>query len=227
MSHEIRSPMNSILGFAELLEEEDLSSEEIIKFTSIIKASGKHLLALVSDIIDISKIEAGQLGINLGECVINSLLQETYETFIAKDKFLHKELDLVFTHPLPEKESTIVTDSFRLKQVLINLLSNSLKFTTSGHVEFGYSLIDVKGTKMIRFFVKDTGIGISEEGKSLIFKRFTQDLKNPALISEGTGLGLSISKELVELLGGEMWFTSKLNTGSQFYFTVPYLQVTS
>ncbi len=222
MSHEIRSPMNSILGFAELLEDEDISAENRVKYTSIIKASGNHLLDLICDIIDISKIEAGQLAINYDECITNDVMQEIYELFLAKDKVQSKQLDLLVNCPLSNQETTIITDSLRLKQVLINLLGNSLKFTDSGYVEFGYSLVDTDQGKMMQFYVKDTGRGISKEVSGLIFRRFTQDLKNPAVVLEGTGLGLAISKEIVELLGGTMWFTSKIRKGSQFYFTLPY-----
>ncbi len=221
MSHEIRSPMNSILGFAELLEDGEITPDERLKYTSIIKTSGNHLMTLISDIIDISKIEAGQLAIKSNKCILQDLINDVFELFRARDEYKKKQSVLVLEQSVPPGKDVVTTDSIRLKQVLINLLGNSLKFTERGGIEFGYALMNNNGDELIQFFVKDTGRGISKKGKSLVLERFTQDPSYLDTFSEGTGLGLSISKELVELLGGKMWFNSKEGIGSQFYFTIP------
>jgi signal transduction histidine kinase len=220
MSHEIRTPMNAILGFTDLLSGDDLVKEKRTRFISIIQKNTKHLLRLISDILDISKIETNQLKIVKNKCVLNDLfinLNEIYETILD----LHDNKKLSFTTTLPDDKSITEfnTDTMRLVQIFNNLIENSIKFTALGTIEIGY---DIRGD-FLRFFVKDTGIGIAEDKQKIIFDRFRQaNLNVDTRTYGGTGLGLAISKSLVELLGGEIWFTSKPNEGTTFYFTIPF-----
>ncbi|BAX79350.1 sensor histidine kinase [Labilibaculum antarcticum] len=220
MSHEIRTPMNAILGFTDLLAGKNIEIEKRNRFISIIQRNTKHLLRLISDILDISKIETNQLKIVKSKCVLDDLfvnLNEIYEAILE----LHDNKKLSFTTTLPDDRSITEfnTDTMRLLQVFNNLIENSIKFTALGTIEIGY---DIKGD-FLRFFVKDTGIGIAEDKRKIIFDRFRQaDLNVDTRKYGGTGLGLAISKSLVELLGGEIWFTSKPGEGTTFYFTIPF-----
>lgn len=220
MSHEIRTPMNAILGFTDLLADKNIETEKRIRFISIIQRNTKHLLRLISDILDISKIETHQLKIVKSKCVLEDLfvnLNEIYEAILD----LHDNKKLIFVSTIPDDKSITEfnTDSMRLLQVFNNLIENSIKFTAMGTIEIGY---DIKGD-FLRFFVKDSGIGIAEDKQKIIFDRFRQaDLNADTRNYGGTGLGLAISKSLVEMLGGEIWFISKPNEGTTFYFTIPY-----
>lgn len=223
LSHEIRTPMNSILGFTEFLDDDDIRKEDKQHFIDIIRSSGHHLLALINDIIDISKIEAGQLSLHLDECNVNQMMYDLNKLFLTKQKIANNQLELRVRNTLRDAQSIIITDSVRLKQILINLLSNAIKFTHKGFIEFGYKLIREEGQQeMMEFFVKDTGTGISEENLEMVFNRFSQEKNNASVFTEGTGLGLSISKELVHLLGGDIRINSKLGKGTEFLFTIPY-----
>ncbi len=220
MSHEIRTPMNAILGFVSLLDNEDLSPEERKSYTVIIQKNSKHLLEIISDIIDISKIESHQLKIKYNKSNVNHLLKSIFVQFnIQKEQFHKKKISISFETELSDSESYIITDELRLTQILNNLLSNALKFTESGEIVFGYSY---KGQKYLLFYVRDTGIGIREEKINIIFERFRQSEESNTRDYGGTGLGLSISKGLVELLGGKIGVNSVLGQGSTFYFTIPY-----
>ncbi len=226
MSHEIRTPMNGILGFAELLRDSFITSEEKETYLKIINSNGKQLLSLIDDIIDIAKIEAGQLNINKSYAYINPILDEIYLLFRREQKRLNKEhIDFILENP--DDNYQIFTDIIRLKQIFNNLLNNAFKFTEKGFIKFGYQAIEEDGVGYFRFFVSDTGAGIPQEMASIIFKRFgqlkTKNYKN----YHGTGLGLTISKGLTELLGGEIWFDSKIDNhtcGSTFYFTIPLIK---
>ena len=220
MSHEIRTPMNAILGFTDLLSGENVETEKRTRFISIIQKNTKHLLRLINDILDISKIETNQLKIVKNKCVLDDLfvnLNELYEAILD----LHDNKKLIFVTTIPDDKSIkeFNTDTMRLLQVFNNLIENSIKFTAMGTIEIGY---DIKG-KFLRFFVKDTGIGIAEDKQEIIFDRFRQaDLNADTRKYGGTGLGLAISKSLVEMLGGEIWFISKPDEGTTFYFTIPF-----
>jgi len=217
MSHEIRTPMNGVLGFADLLKEPKLSGEEQEMYISIIQSSGTRLLNIINDIIDISKIEAGQMAANISETNVNEKIEDTYNFFkqLAKQKDLH----FSFKSPLPSIQSIIKTDGEKLHAILTNLVNNAIKFTHSGSIEFGY----MKRDEFLEFFVKDTGIGISQAQKEIIFERFRQAGKQLTKNFEGTGLGLSISKAYVEMLGGKIRVESAEGQGSAFYFTIPYI----
>lgn len=219
MSHEIRTPMNAIMGFANLLKDNDLSEVERFKFISIIIQSSNNLLNVVNDILDISKIEAGQLNIIETPGNLTDLLLEVQNFFKLTDWPNRKPGVGFKLMSLPRREnSMVITDFYRIRQVLINLIDNAFKFTNKGFVGFGCDLDD---SGQLVFYVKDTGIGISEEAQQIIFDRFIQ-IENKKELRKGTGLGLSITKGLIELLQGKIWVTSAVNQGSVFYFSIPY-----
>ncbi len=218
ISHEIRTPMNAIIGFSALLNEPETTDAEKKQYVDIIFQSGSQLLSIINDIVDIANIESGQVKLNLKEMDLNPSMRSLAEQFSYKDQADILSLNL-YT-PLPDEEARIITDSTKLIQMLSNLISNAIKFTKEGQVDFGYSL---KGA-VLEFFVKDTGIGIPPEQHEKIFERFFQ-IDN--LISRkfgGTGLGLSICRAYAELLGGRIWVHSHPGEGSTFRFTVPYVR---
>lgn len=222
MSHEIRTPMNAIVGFSELLSDPDIEFSKRIEYLTYVNKSSHTLLALVNDIIDLSKIEASQLTIHKAECNINKALEEIYSTFNEVKQSIY-ETDIDIRLKLPNEQITTITDSIRLKQVLTNLLSNAIKFTENGYVEFGCKIINQNS---IEIFVKDTGIGLSNEQAKVIFDRFRKvNNANNMKLYRGAGLGLAISKSLVEMLGGKIGVKSKLGDGSTFYFTLPYQSI--
>jgi PAS domain S-box-containing protein len=222
MSHEIRTPMNGLIGFSERLKKDNLSDEQKNRYIDIIQNSAKSLLTLINDIIDISKIEAGQLTIIKEPCLPGKLLHEISDTFneikIQRNK---SHIQIVKKIPQAQEFVEFITDSNRLKQVLINLIGNALKFSDKGTIEFGYEIVN----KRIRFFVKDDGIGIAPKDLDNIFNRFQQASISDDRVYEGTGLGLSISKGIIELLGGEIKVASTLGKGSTFEFFLPYKQL--
>lgn len=221
MSHEIRTPMNAILGFSELVARTDLSADKRSSYTQHIVNNGKLLLTLVDDIIDLAKIEAGQLKIKRGSTNIDELLEELQHFCIADKKRLKKENVQIVRQQSPTGNMQwLHCDGYRLKQVLLNLLSNALKFTFTGSIEFGYI---IPNNATIQFYVKDTGIGITLEQQSIIFDRFRQADNSATRQFGGTGLGLAISKKLVELMGGRIWVESEPNVGSTFFFNLPLI----
>jgi signal transduction histidine kinase/ActR/RegA family two-component response regulator len=215
MSHEIRTPMNGIMGFAELLKEANLSSEEQKDYIEIIEKSGTRLLNIINDIVDISKIEAGQMNVIFSETNIDEQLQ--YIQTFFKPETQDKGVLLLLKTPLAENITIIETDREKLYAILINLVKNAIKYTLKGIIEFGYE----KKGDYIEFFVKDTGIGISKDRHQAIFERFIQADFNDKMARQGAGLGLSIAKAYVELLGGKIWVESELGKGSVFHFTIP------
>jgi PAS domain S-box-containing protein len=217
MSHEIRTPMNGILGFSNLLKKKGLVDEIKDKYINLINANGEMLVKIIDDIIDLAKIESGQLKIVENECDVNLLFDEILvhlNKFAKKYNKTHISLNL---NTPSENKITIQADSLRLKQVLLNLLENALKFTLEGRVEFGYITKDGQ----IQFFVRDTGIGIPYEKQHLIFDRFLQLDCSPAREHGGTGLGLTICKSLVEMMDGKIWVESKPDKGSEFHVMLP------
>ncbi len=221
MSHEIRTPMNGILGFAEMLNDEFLSDGNRKKYVEIINNNGKMLMSLIDDIIDFAKIEAGQIKILNQEFSLNSLLTQVQASFLSESLRKDKtEVKLRIKKFFPNETCFIQSDPNRLRQILTNLVGNSLKFTKEGYIEFGYE--EPKEGK-IEFFVKDTGIGIPEDKIGLIFERFVQADYSRSRKYSGSGLGLAISKGFVELLGGKMWVESKINEGSMFHFSIPFI----
>ncbi|MDD4821779.1 MAG: PAS domain S-box protein [Bacteroidales bacterium] len=220
MSHEIRTPMNGILGFAEILKEPDLTGEEQQNYIDIIQSSGKRMLNIINDIIDVSKIEAGLMKIEIKETNINEQIKYMYTFF--KPEVEAKGMKLSFRISLPAAEATIKTDSEKLYAILTNLLKNAIKYSDEGSIDFGYVLNTDNPPGELVFYVKDTGIGIPEERQEAIFERFIQADIEDKKARQGAGLGLTISKSYVEMLGGRIWVESDHAIGSTFYFSLPY-----
>jgi len=217
MSHEIRTPLNGIIGFSSLLNDEDISKEEIKEFTSMISQSGKRLIEIVNNVLDISKIQTGQIEVKHTSILINSIFSDLFTFFspiaIAKNIYLsYNNQD--------DKFRTLFTDEAKLHQILTNLINNAIKFTKSGNIDFGYEIKE----NLIQLYVKDTGIGLPKESFERIFDRFIQVEQTMTKNYEGAGLGLAISKGLVELLGGKIWVESELGKGTTFSFTLPYIK---
>jgi PAS domain S-box-containing protein len=217
MSHEIRTPMNGIVGFANLLLKNDLSEKNRQEYAGIIIRSSEQLLNLVNDLLDISRIETGQIQFRKVPVHLNNILDELFEFFLPKAR--EKNLNLKTIKALPLPEDIMETDETRIRQVLINLIGNALKFTTSGYINFGYRLNP--GT--IEFFVEDSGIGIPPEQLEQVFNRFWQGQPNLAVNPGGAGLGLSISKGIIEKMGGLFSIESSEGKGSVFSFSLPYV----
>lgn len=228
MSHEIRTPLNAIVGFSSLLTGVDANDEKKKEFADAINASTDDLLHLVDDIIDLSRIESNDLVVVKNDCDISQLL---YGLSPIVESLLHrfgKTEAVSYKVKAPDKKELIVTDQIRVRQVLINLLANAIKFTDSGIIEYG---CDVKASprmpgtdEVIEFYVKDSGIGISPELQKSIFGRFTKSHETSDNLYRGAGLGLPISKSLINLLGGNLWVESKVGEGATFFFTLPYIQ---
>jgi len=217
MSHEIRTPMNSIMGFSDLLLEQGLSKKQIGNYVQIIHSSSLQLLTVISDILDISKIEAGQINFRFDLIEVNKLMNQLFKTY--KKSVLLKNNRLKCTCENPKETVQTISDGNRIKQVLCNLIDNSIKFTNDGEIDFGYK----KKGNYIEFYVKDNGIGISPENHELIFQRFRQIDVTDNRIYGGNGLGLAISKALVEKLGGTISLKSNIGKGSDIRFTIPIL----
>jgi len=215
ISHEIRTPMNGIIGFTELLKSDNLSSNEKKEFLKIIIKSSNQLLSVVDDVLAMSLLETGNIKAYENNVSLNEIMDELYQLF---KPIIGKEVTFELSKELPDNLSEIVTDSVKLRQIIYNLLSNANKFTAKGHIHFGYKLRD----KTLEFFVEDTGIGIDYEDHKTIFERFGKSVKKGTDFYDGLGLGLAICKGNVEILEGEIWLKSQLNSGSTFYFTIPY-----
>ncbi|MCU4176265.1 PAS domain-containing hybrid sensor histidine kinase/response regulator [Carboxylicivirga sp. N1Y90] len=215
MSHEIRTPMNGIMGFAELLKTPNLSGEEQKSFISIIEQSGNRMLNIINDLINISKIEAGQMEVMLEQTNINKQLHFLYSFF--KEECQQKDIELKLECALPEDKAVLVTDREKLYAILTNLIKNAVKFTKKGSITFGYKCKENE----VLFYVSDTGIGIVKEKLDAIFDRFVQADLNVASGYEGSGLGLSISKGYIEILNGAISVESEAGKGTCFYFSLP------
>jgi PAS domain S-box-containing protein len=216
MSHEIRTPLNGVVGYAELLKNPDLNLQKRISYSNIITRSSSQLLSIVSDIITISTLDTRQESLKISEVNLNELLKNLRLTF--KESARKKDLKLSVENGLSYNDSFILTDEAKLTQILNNLVSNSLKFTEKGFIEIGY----MPEGKKLKFYVKDSGIGIASEMHEKVFERFCQAEIDSVQKYGGTGLGLSISRGLTELLGGEIWLESEPGQGSVFYFTIDH-----
>ncbi|HLN71870.1 MAG TPA: PAS domain S-box protein [Prolixibacteraceae bacterium] len=215
MSHEIRTPLNSIIGFSELLSNPDYKLDDRYEFARIITDSGNNLLAILSDIMDISKIEAGQVEVRKNVFSAKSLIQDIYSEY--RMKAFNKKIELQISPVLPADDILLNSDQTKIKQVLVNFIGNALKFTEKGTIKIG---IEITG-RFVQFNVIDTGIGIEEKYHSRIFERFRQVEGSLTRKYGGNGLGLAISKSLVELLGGTIGMKSEKGKGSHFYFILP------
>ena len=216
MSHEIRTPMTAILGYADLMLEENVgpAAQEHLE---VIKRNGQHLLALINDILDLSKVEAGKMQIEPARCSPFALLAEVVSLMRVRAAAEHLTLETEFVGLLPE---TIFTDPLRLRQVLVNLVGNAIKFTDQGGVRITARLTDNSGSPRLRFDVTDTGIGMNEEQVGRIFQAFSQVDNSSARKFGGTGLGLCISRRLVEAMGGNVDVHSTPGKGSTFSVTI-------
>ena len=227
MSHEIRTPINGIIGFAELLKMPDLDQDSQDQYISIIEKSGDRMLNIINDIISLSKVDSGQMGISISRTNINEQLDFIYAFF--KKEVEQKGIKLIYEKSLLENEAYINTDREKVYAVLTNLVKNAIKFTQSGSIEIGCNIEpgrSVTEPEELEFFVKDTGVGIQSDQLNIIFERFRQGSELLSRNYEGAGLGLSISKAYVEMLGGKIWTNSVLGQGSTFYFTLPYVTYT-
>ncbi len=215
ISHEIRTPLNAIVGFSTLLEEYPDSPEKRREYLDIISRSSDHLLEIIDDIVEISKIEAKTVKISREQVNPDKVLHTVYDqySFMASEK----GVEFNFVAIPGGSDLCIYNDGYKVMQILKNLVSNALKFTSEGRVEFGYTV----KKNFIEFHISDTGIGIPAEQQKNIFTRFYQGDSTPNRSYGGTGLGLAISKAYVDLLGGDIWFTSRLGEGSVFRFTLP------
>ncbi|MDO9276624.1 MAG: ATP-binding protein [Lutibacter sp.] len=221
MSHEIRTPLNGILGFANLLKEPGLHGEQQQKYIRVIEKSSARLLNTINDIVDMSKIHAGLVEVNLKETNINKQVENIYKFF--KPEVESKGIQFSFKNSLPKKEAFFLTDCEKIYTVLVHLVKNAIKNTHKGSIEFGYAGTSSSTCKNeLLFFVKDTGIGIPKGRQKAIFESFTQSDISDKMAQQGNGLGLSITKAYVELLGGNIWAESDEGKGSKFYFSLPY-----
>jgi hypothetical protein len=220
MSHEIRTPMNGILGFTSLLKNPKLTGKQQERFIDIIEKSGDRMLTTINDIIDISKIESGQVDIKISNINLNNQLDELFAFF--QPETTKKNIKLSITNRLPDQQASVNSDKEKLNSILVNFIKNAIKYTRGGSIEFGYSINKKANNKELEFYVKDTGIGIPTERQEAVFNRFVQADIHDKQVYEGSGLGLAISKAYVEMLGGQIWVESEEGVGSQFYFTIPY-----
>jgi PAS domain S-box-containing protein len=218
MSHEIRTPMNGILGFAEILKDQNLNQLEQQEYLGIIEESGNRMLNIINDIVAISKIESGQMEVSFSEINLNHVLKCVYNLFKLEAE--KNGLTLNLTSTLEDEKAIMRTDPEKLFAVVSNLVKNSIKFTASGSINFGY----INDKEIIHFFVKDTGLGIEKSKQKIIFERFIQADVSEKRPYQGSGLGLSISKAYVEMLGGKIGVESKFGEGSKFYFTLPFIK---
>ncbi|MHC1704888.1 MAG: ATP-binding protein [Tenuifilaceae bacterium] len=213
ISHEIRTPLNGIVGFSELITSNDITSEQKSSYNDIIRSSCNQLLSVISNVLELSKIQTGQIKPNIAKVSINHLID-----IIAKtNNIAAEEKGLKIITQKPYEEVVIFTDETKFHHILSNLVSNAIKFTETGQIEMGYK----NHNSSLLFFVKDTGIGISEANKSKIFQSFTQVDNTLNRVYGGSGIGLSISKAFIELLGGKIWYESEIGKGTTFYFTLP------
>jgi signal transduction histidine kinase len=214
ISHEIRTPMNGILGFSELLKMEDITEEQRFKYLNIIGENGKKMISLLNNLIKISQLDSGQVVPVYSVFNLNELLDYAYVLY--RNEVIEKGLDLIVEKKEETDNVNIVSDREMVYFVLVTLLKNAIRFTRAGSITFGLEKIE----NGILFYVKDTGIGIPENKKKVIFDIFVQADNSLTREFEGVGLGLSISKAYVELLGGRMWVESDEKKGSDFYFTI-------
>jgi hypothetical protein len=230
MSHEIRTPMNGILGFAELLKKPNIEIEKQRQFLDLIEKSGRRMLSIINNIIDISKIEAGGINVLLSDTDVHEQMEFIHAFF--KQEAEKKGIHLLKKNPQPFKKMIVITDREKVYAILTNLVKNAIKFTQEGFIEFGYQAhptrpetAQVSESGELEFFVKDTGIGIPSDQLETIFERFRRVDEMLHRDYEGSGLGLAISKSYVEMLGGKIWVKSEHGKGSAFYFTIPYEKI--
>ena len=226
MSHEIRTPLNSIIGLSSLIDRET-PFDDIIEFNKIINSSGEHLLEIVENIFDISLIESNQLICVNKDVKLETVLLDFDDLMKSERKKSQKDhIDLNLITPPENKDLVIHTDKTKLIKILKSLLSNALKFTNEGYINYGYNIYHEDNKPMLKFFVEDTGIGIHEESKKSMFDLFRQVDGSLERKYEGMGVGLTIAEKLTTLLGGNIWVDSVFGKGSTFFFTLPIKEET-
>ncbi len=219
MSHEIRTPLNAIMGFSSLIRDYDIASNESAKYLDIIQTNSKQLLNIIDDVLLVAKLQVNQVKVYSSVFIINQLLKELYTDFSKEiELFSEKEIKLQIEISEKDEIDKIETDKVKLYQILNKLIRNAVKFTSKGKIRFGYELTD---NEQIKFFVKDSGIGISKDKQKIIFQKFRQADDSDTRQFGGTGLGLSIVKGLIDLLEGKLWVESEEGKGTCFYFTIP------
>lgn len=216
MSHEIRTPMNAMLGFTQLLKRNNLTIEKREKYLEFIESGGRRLLRIISDVVDLSKMDTNHLMLSYETCNLNKLLTKLQEEFNLNIKDLKQMV--IIRKGLSNDNSYIITDQTRLEQILSNLIENSVKYAPNGNILVGYTKIG----ETLKFYVRDHGEGIEEKNHKSIFERFKQVENEYSRTNTSTGLGLSIVKELTELMKGKVWVESEKGQGAAFYFTIPY-----
>ena len=217
LSHEIRTPMNAVLGFSDLLSNSQLSDKERTEYIKVIQQSGKNLLEIIDDLVEMSKIDSQLIKPNLQPFDLDEFIQQiflSYEKLYSNEKVAFK-----LVKPEQQIKKQIISDKVKLGEVVTNLLNNSYKFTEEGFVILDYE-VDEKSNK-INFSVKDSGIGIPKAFQENIFKRFSKINAKGISANEGLGLGLAISKAYVDMLGGKINFTSQEGVGSTFFVSIP------
>jgi signal transduction histidine kinase/DNA-binding response OmpR family regulator/HAMP domain-containing protein len=220
MSHEIRTPLNAIIGFTDLALRIHTGDSKVLSYLTKIKQSATHLLGIINDILDYSKIEAGKIELEVIEFDIEAVLIDLFD--LANSLAHKKNIEFIISHS-PLIPSPVFGDPVKLKQILFNLVSNAIKFTTEGEVVVNVDLKEQKKDKVTLLFeVRDTGIGLSEEKIKLLFQPFVQADGSITRRFGGTGIGLTISKKLVELMNGEIWVESEEGKGSRFFFTAEF-----
>lgn len=221
LSHEIRTPLNAIHGFSQLMKSVELNEEQRNEYAEIIEHNSNELIHQIEDLIVLSNLDSGGLKIEITEIDVNKLLNEIFLTFRNSESLLQKP-ELNFLCKIEENlQVKIFSDPIRIKQILANLIDNAFKFTDKGKIEIGYSLTGTMEISNIRFYVKDSGIGIPGEKFSAIFEKFVKNADNSVRLYRGSGLGLTISKRLAALLRGTITLESEPGIGSVFYLTVP------
>ena len=217
ISHELRTPLNAIVGFSALLRGDNVSDAERDDYVEVIHKNSDSLMSLINNIIDVAKIESGKIAVEKESVEVREVLQSLYDDFTPKIDIEHKGRVKLYLSMPKEERCEILSDSIRFRQIMVNLIGNAVKFTIKGFIEFGYARED----GVIKFYVKDTGIGISEAKQKLIFQPFRKEVETSNQIYGGTGIGLSICEKIVQALGGEIGLKSDKGKGSEFYFTHP------
>lgn len=225
LSHELRTPMNGIMGFTDLLQKESPTEEQRKTYLGYIASSSNHLLRVLNDIIDISAIETKQLELSQEKCHLHNIMTDLRAYFEEEKTGADKEgLDIIYEAPEGAEKIVIISDRKRLAQIISNLLSNALAFTSEGSITFGFRVFE---DKIIRIYVSDTGIGIERSKFELIFNRFRQVDDTTTRQHSGSGLGLAISRELLHLMDGEISLESEIGRGTTFHVDIPYRKPSS
>ncbi len=223
MSHELRMPLNAVIGFSDLIKGK-LTMDKVMNFAGIINSSGRHLLEIVEEIFDVTLLEVGEVNIVKEKYSLAPIMQNIKELIQAEQTKIDSKLELIYKPSKDENEILIYTDKSKFKQILTNLLKNALKFTHEGFIEYGFEKIEENGTPFLRFYVKDTGIGIAKDKQDIVFNIFRQVDETFTRYYGGTGIGLFVVKRFTDILGGKVDLESEEGKGSTFYVTLPYIE---